>query len=106
MPTAEIISIGTEILLGQITDTNSQFLSEELARLGIDCFFHTTVGDNKERIKDCLKTALSRSDIVITTGGLGPTPDDLTIEAIAECLNRPLLSDPQVLAKIEGLFKS
>ncbi|HMO22307.1 MAG TPA: molybdopterin-binding protein, partial [Candidatus Melainabacteria bacterium] len=70
MQSAEIIAIGTEILLGQITDTNSRFLSEELARLGINCFFHTTVGDNPDRTIASLKRAVCRSDIVITSGGL------------------------------------
>ncbi|MBK9145908.1 MAG: competence/damage-inducible protein A [Candidatus Melainabacteria bacterium] len=106
MPVAEIIAIGTEILLGQITDTNSRFISAELAGLGIDCFFHTTVGDNRERIVDCIRTALSRSDLVITTGGLGPTPDDLTMECIAEALGAPMVSDALVLAGIEEFFSS
>jgi len=106
MPAAEIIAIGTEILLGQITDTNSRFMSAELAGLGIDCFFHTTVGDNRERIVDCIRMALSRSDLVLTTGGLGPTPDDLTMECIAEALGAPMVSDALVLAGIEEFFSS
>ena len=84
MAKAEIVSIGTELLLGQILDTNSQFISTELASLGVDCLFRSTVGDNSERIVSSLKLALDRSDVVITTGGLGPTADDLTHECIAE----------------------
>lgn len=105
MSVAEILAVGTELLLGQVLDTNSQFLSEELARLGIDCYYHTTVGDNKPRVRDCLKTALSRSQIVITSGGLGPTPDDLTMECIAEVMGAELVMDEAILAVIESFFK-
>ncbi|MEZ4489018.1 MAG: competence/damage-inducible protein A [Cyanobacteriota/Melainabacteria group bacterium] len=104
MQSAEIIAIGTEILLGQITDTNSRFLSEELARLGINCFFHTTVGDNPERIIACLKRAASRSDIVITSGGLGPTADDLTMECIADAFGSELKMDEALLAELKEFF--
>lgn len=104
MQSAEIIAIGTEILLGQITDTNSRFLSEELARLGINCFFHTTVGDNPERIIASLKRAVSRSDIVITSGGLGPTADDLTMECIAVAFGSELRMDEAVLAELKEFF--
>lgn len=102
---AEIVSIGTELLLGQIQNTNSQFLSAELAAIGINCFWHTTVGDNKERIKACLRLALSRADVVVTTGGLGPTPDDLTIECIAELFDAPMVFDQSVMNRIEQLFR-
>lgn len=102
---AEIVSIGTELLLGQILNTNSQFLSAELARLGIDCYWHTTVGDNKDRIKESLRMAFSRADIVITTGGLGPTADDLTIECIAELFAQPLVFDRATMKHIEELFQ-
>ncbi len=78
MPSAEIVSIRYELLLGQVLDTNSQFFALELAKLGINSFYRVTVGDNKDRIKDTLLAALSRSDVVITSGGLGPTADDLT----------------------------
>ncbi|HEY9787206.1 MAG TPA: competence/damage-inducible protein A [Candidatus Obscuribacterales bacterium] len=105
MPNAEILSIGTELLLGDVLDTNSQFLSQQLAHLGIDCFWRTTVGDNKGRIKEALKIALDRSDIVITTGGLGPTADDLTTECIAELLGAPLELDEDVLARIREYFR-
>ncbi|MBX3072320.1 competence/damage-inducible protein A [Candidatus Obscuribacterales bacterium] len=104
MSVAEILAVGTELLLGQVLDTNSQFLSEELARLGIDCYYHTTVGDNKARVRDCLRTALSRSEIVITSGGLGPTPDDLTMECIAEVMGAKQEMDETILAGIRLFF--
>jgi nicotinamide-nucleotide amidase len=106
MATAEILAIGTELLLGHVLDTNSQFLAQELASLGIDCFFRSTVGDNKTRIKEAVKAALMRSDILITTGGLGPTADDLTTESLAELFNAPLDFDQNILAKIEQFFLS
>jgi nicotinamide-nucleotide amidase len=105
MVSAEIISIGTELLLGQIVDTNSQFLSSELAALGIDCYFHSTVGDNPERIMQTFKLALDRADIVITTGGLGPTADDLTIECIADLFASPLILDKEALELIQRFFR-
>ena len=79
---AEIISVGTELLLGEIANTDAQFISECLAELGIDLFYHTVVGDNPKRLTDVLRLAKSRSDLIITTGGLGPTYDDLTKEVI------------------------
>ena len=75
---AEIIAVGTELLLGEITNTNARFLSQELASLGITVQFQSVVGDNRERLVESLRAALGRSDVVITTGGLGPTADDLT----------------------------
>lgn len=105
MYTAEIVAIGTEILLGQITDTNSRFISEELARLGINCFYHTTVGDNPERIVAVLRQAAARSDLVITSGGLGPTADDLTMQCIAEAFGSRLVMDEKVLAELKEFFK-
>ena len=83
---AEILSIGTELLLGNITDTNATFLANRLADLGIDLFYVSQVGDNLGRLTDTLRRALSRADVVITTGGVGPTEDDLTREAIAAVL--------------------
>lgn len=102
--TAEILSIGTELLLGDVLNTNSQFLASELAKLGIDCYFQTTVGDNTERVKEAAIAALARADILITTGGLGPTSDDLTIESLAELFESPMILDREVLNKIESLF--
>ena len=105
MATAEIVSIGTELLLGQILDTNSQFLAAELANLGVDCLFRSTVGDNTARIISTVKFALDRSDIVITTGGLGPTADDLTHECFAELFGVDMVFDAGVLEFIENLFR-
>ncbi len=106
MATAEILSIGTELLLGHVLDTNCQFLAQQLASLGINCFYRSTVGDNKARIKEVAKAALERADILITTGGLGPTTDDLTTECLAELFNAPLDFDKEILAKIEQFFKA
>jgi nicotinamide-nucleotide amidase len=105
MATAETLSIGTELLLGDVLDTNSQFLAIELAQLGINCFFRSVVGDNKERIHSVLRNALNRADIVITTGGLGPTPDDLTTESIADFFGAKMIMDQAVLANIEAFFR-
>lgn len=106
MAIAEILCVGTELLLGDVLDTNSQFLARELAVLGIDCYYRVTVGDNPERIKSALRQALERSDIVITSGGLGPTADDLTTECIAAVFDSPMVIDPETLAFIEELFRS
>jgi nicotinamide-nucleotide amidase len=103
---AEILSIGTELLLGQVLDTNSQFIATELAKLGIDSFFRTTVGDNVARIKEVFQTALRRADIVIATGGLGPTADDLTHECIAELFGVEMVFDEAVFERIKSLFAS
>src|SRR3712207_7342171 len=84
LKTAEIVTIGTEMLLGDLVDTNSAWLSERLATLGVAIYRHTTVGDNKGRIVAAIKEAVSRADLVLTTGGLGPTSADLT----NECLDR------------------
>lgn len=89
-PNAEIIAIGTELLLGEITDTNSVFIARQLRDIGVNVFYMTTVGDNFGRITDAISAALDRAEIVITTGGLGPTVDDMTRLAVAQALNRPL----------------
>ena len=83
---AEFIFVGTEILLGNILNTNAQFLSEQCAALGISCYYQTVVGDNKDRITKTFLQAWDRSDIVVFSGGLGPTEDDLTKETVAEAL--------------------
>ena len=101
---AEIITVGTEILLGQILNTNVKYLSEQLASLGINLYFNTTVGDNKERLKQALAIAAKRADLVILTGGLGPTEDDITKESLAEFLQLPLEVVPEELNKIKSLF--
>ncbi|MBI2002316.1 MAG: competence/damage-inducible protein A [candidate division NC10 bacterium] len=100
----EIITIGTEILLGQIVDTNASGIAERLAEAGIDLFYKITVGDNTGRIEAALRRALERADVIITTGGLGPTEDDLTRDVVAAVLDRPLHLDPDVLAHIERRF--
>lgn len=101
----EILSVGTEILLGDILNTNSRYLSKELANLGIDVYYHQVVGDNRERILSTLKEAFSRSDIIITTGGLGPTKDDMTKEIVAEFLGMDMYLHEESLKKIEDYFK-
>ena len=83
---AEILSVGTELLLGQIANTDAQYISRRLGELGVNIYRQTTVGDNPARVKEAIRIALSRADIVITTGGLGPTEDDLTKEMVAEVL--------------------
>ncbi len=101
---AEIISIGTELLLGEILNSNSHFIANELKEIGIDSFFQTTVGDNTKRIHEVLEQALRRSDIIITTGGLGPTDDDLTHEAISSFFNEKLLKDTKTIKELEKKF--
>jgi nicotinamide-nucleotide amidase len=103
---AEIISIGTEILLGQITDTNAPYLASELPLLGIDLHWITQVGDNRARLVDALRRACDRSDIVIATGGLGPTEDDVTREAIAGLLGEEMTVDPELEARLRGMFQA
>jgi nicotinamide-nucleotide amidase len=100
----EIVAVGTELLLGQTVDTNSAGLSERLAAAGIDCHFHTTVGDNVARIVSVLRIALERADAVIVCGGLGPTQDDVTREAIAAVLGVELERDDAVLERIRSYF--
>lgn len=101
---AELISVGTELLMGQIVDTNSQFLSQQLNAMGIDVFYKSTVGDNPARMKQAFEQALTRSDLVITTGGLGPTEDDITKEMMAEQMGIPLVLHQPSLDAIEDFF--
>ncbi len=101
---AEIIAVGTELLLGQIVDTNSAHIAQQLTTIGLDLHFKSTVGDNMERIKATLRNALSRSDLIITTGGIGPTLDDLTREAVAEVLGKPLVFQPALFDQITDFF--
>jgi nicotinamide-nucleotide amidase len=102
----EIVAVGTELLLGQIADTNSAWLGENLAANGVSSHFHQAVGDNHDRIVLALRTALARSDGVITCGGLGPTQDDITREAIAEVMNVPLVRDQEIVDRIDTFFKA
>lgn len=106
MSVCEILSVGTEILLGDILNTNSRYLSLELARLGISVLRHTTVGDNHERLAAALKTALERSDIVIATGGLGPTADDITRDVCCEVMGFEMELCDDIAAKIRSYFES
>jgi nicotinamide-nucleotide amidase len=100
----EVVAVGTELLLGQIVDTNSSWIGEQLALAGIDSHFQTKVGDNPDRIRAVLELALERSDAVIVCGGLGPTQDDLTRDVIAEVMGVELVHDPDLVARIEAMF--
>lgn len=102
---AEIISCGTELLLGHNIDTNAAYISKVLSHIGIDVYRHVTVGDNKERLASCIKEALSRSDIVIITGGLGPTVDDITMGTLAHVTKRDLVFKKDILKYIKDHFK-
>lgn len=102
----EIISVGSELLLGQINNTNARFLSSQLNEIGVNVRFHTVVGDNAERLKNTIQQAEKRSDCIIFTGGLGPTKDDLTKEVIAEHLNRSLVMDEEAMRSIELFFEA
>jgi nicotinamide-nucleotide amidase len=102
---AEILAVGTELLMGQIANTNAQYISARLPDVGIGVYYHSVVGDNPVRLKECLSLALSRSDLVILTGGLGPTQDDLTKETVAEAVNRKLILDQRSLDKMESFFR-
>ncbi|MGT2907933.1 competence/damage-inducible protein A [Streptococcus dentiloxodontae] len=101
---AELITVGTEILTGQIINTNAQFLSEKLAELGIDVYFQTAVGDNEGRLLSVIDLASKRSDLVILCGGLGPTEDDLTKQTLAKFLNRSLIFDDLASRKLDDFF--
>jgi nicotinamide-nucleotide amidase len=103
---AEIVSVGSELLLGQIVDTNAAFIARQLAMLGLDLFHKTTVGDNLGRVAAALQTALARAEVVITTGGLGPTEDDVTREAVARATGRELVFHPELLGDIEAFFRA
>lgn len=102
--TAEIIAVGTEILMGQIINSNAAYLARELQNLGIDSHYQTVVGDNPDRLLDMLKLAMSRSDVVILTGGLGPTQDDITMEVAARAVGQNLLLDQEAVTTIESYF--
>jgi nicotinamide-nucleotide amidase len=101
---AEIISIGTELILGQIIDTNAVYLSQQLQRLGFDVFHRSTVDDNEQRICDIFRVALSRSALVVISGGLGPTKDDITRDAVAKVLKSPLVIEPKLITMITQYF--
>ncbi len=102
---AEILCVGTELLMGQILNTNARFLSRQLAALGISQYHQTVVGDNAERLEDAYRLALSRADVVITSGGLGPTADDITKRAAARVLGRELVPFPEAEAMVRQRFR-
>src|SRR3954465_8533174 len=102
----EVVAIGTELLLGQIVDTNSSWMGEQLALAGIDSHFQTKVGDNLGRMVLAIRTALARSDAVIVCGGLGPTQDDITREPLAEVMNVQLVRDEVIVERIRAMFGS
>jgi nicotinamide-nucleotide amidase len=101
---AEILSIGTELLLGQIVDTNANYLAQQLPALGLDLYYVSQIGDNLQRLADAFRRGLERSDVVITSGGLGPTEDDLTREAIADVMGERLEIQPHLEAELRGFF--
>ena len=101
----EILAVGTELLLGNIANTNAQYLSQKCANLGLSVYHHTVVGDNETRMTDAICRALDRSDIVILTGGLGPTEDDMTKEVCAKVMGFELAEDPHTRERIAGYFK-
>ncbi|MEO0491268.1 MAG: CinA family nicotinamide mononucleotide deamidase-related protein, partial [Cyanobacteria bacterium J06659_2] len=102
---AEVICVGTELLLGEILNSNAQFLAQQLAQLGIPHYYQTVVGDNPQRLKDAIATAKARSRLLIFTGGLGPTPDDLTTETLASFFDVPLIERADELEKIRQKFE-
>lgn len=102
---AEIIGVGTELLLGQIANTNAQHISRELATVGVNVYFHTVVGDNLDRMVETIARALGRAGCVIITGGLGPTPDDITREGVAAATGRELQRDESLAGTVKGIFE-
>ncbi len=104
--TAEIIAVGTELLLGNIANTNAQDLSQSLSTLGVNVFWHTVVGDNPERLREALQIARGRADIILTTGGLGPTYDDLTKQTICQTFGKRLVLHPDILENIRLFYES
>lgn len=102
---SEIIAVGSELLLGQIVNSNAQYLSKQLAEIGINVFYHTTVGDNSDRLKKSIEIARTRADLIIFTGGLGPTKDDLTKETIAAMSGKKLVYDETSIGRIKQYFK-
>ena len=102
--TAELLSVGTELLLGNILNSDARDLSRELAAMGINVYYHTVVGDNPQRLRAAVELARSRADIIITTGGLGPTCDDLTKQVLAEAFGRPLVFHPECADAIRDYF--
>jgi nicotinamide-nucleotide amidase len=103
---AEIVAVGTELLLGQIPNTNARWMSEELAGIGVDVLHHQAVGDNVERIVEAIRLAASRADVVLVTGGLGPTQDDVTRDAVGSVLGVPMIRHPEIEELLHEKFRS
>mgnify|MGYP002710625082 FL=1 len=103
---AEIVSVGTELLMGQVVNTDAQFIARHLAPLGYQAFYQVTVGDNPARLTGAVREALARADVVIFTGGLGPTDDDLTKETVAAAMGIPLDPVPEEEARLSAYFAS
>src|SRR5690242_20893546 len=101
---AEILSIGTELLLGQIVDTNANYIAQQLPPLGVDLYYVSQIGDNLQRLAGAFRQALDRSDLIITSGGLGPTEDDLSREAIGEVFGEKLEVQPHLEAELREFF--
>ena len=102
--TVEILSVGTELLLGNIANTDAQMLSQGLSELGINVYYHTVVGDNPQRVREAVDIAKQRADIIITTGGLGPTCDDLTKNVLADAFGKKLVFDEESAERIRAYF--
>src|SRR5689334_2492117 len=102
----EVVAVGTELLLGQIVDTNSSWMGDQLARIGIEHLRQTKVGDNLDRIEACIREGLSRADAVIVCGGLGPTQDDITRDAIAGVMGVELVRHPEIGERIRAMFEA
>lgn len=102
----DVLAIGTELLLGQIVDTNSAWIGEQLAKAGIETYRHMRIGDNQPRMVEAMRSMLAQSDALIVCGGLGPTPDDVTREALAQVMNVPMRRDPEIVEFIRALFGS
>ncbi len=101
---AEILAVGTELLLGDIVNTNAQYISKKLAALGIDVHFQTVVGDNEERLSQAVKNAFGRADLIITSGGLGPTEDDITKETCTKYFGNKFVYDEKALEMLKDFF--
>ena len=105
MTSAEIITIGTEILLGEIVDTNTRHIAHNLRDMGVDLYRTITIGDNEDRIASAIRESMERADIVITTGGLGPTVDDITTQTISRLLHKKMILNERILKDLEKYFR-
>jgi competence/damage-inducible protein CinA-like protein len=103
---AEIIATGSELLLGEVVDTNSTYIARRLREIGLNLYYKTVVGDNEQRMEEALRIALNRSDVIITTGGLGPTVDDVTRTAVARAVDRELIFSAELLTQIQTRFRA